>query len=255
MTSKEERERRRAERLEAEQREAGSERRRLLLGYVVAGGLTLAVVIGLFVALAGGDGSDETQVGGKEIPELAHIELQSGSVHGYAPDGRDGTPPPPVEQGDLQRAAAGAGCKLQSDLPDEGSTHITDESEIPDYGTRPPTSGNHHPEQLADGAYGVTPEPWYLLHALEHGRIAIHYSPDLPEPDQLELKGLFEDDFDAMLLSPNPAMPDEVAVTAWTQLLTCPTYEGAATLDAIRAFRDTYRGQGPESVAVMIPDA
>ena len=43
-------------------------------------------------------------------------------------------------------------------------------------------------------------------------------------------------------------MPYEVAATAWTQLIGCPTYEGAATLDAIRDFRDIYRGQGPEDV-------
>ncbi len=35
-------------------------------------------------------------------------------------------------------------------------------------------------------------------------------------------------------------------MAAWTQLATCETYDGAATLDLIRAFRDIYRGQGPE---------
>ena len=58
-----------------------------------------------------------------------------------------------------------------------------------------------------------------------------------------------------MLLFPNPEMPYEVAATAWTQMLGCDTYEGEATLDAIRAFRDTYRGQGPEPVPIVIPDA
>ena len=53
-----------------------------------------------------------------------------------------------------------------------------------------------------------------------------------------------------MLIFPNPDMPYEVAATAWTQLIGCKKYEGAATLDAIRAFRDTYRGQGPEAVAI-----
>ena len=51
-----------------------------------------------------------------------------------------------------------------------------------------------------------------------------------------------------MLLFPNPEMPYEVAATAWTQLMGCKSYEGAATLDAIRDFRDAYRGQGPENV-------
>jgi hypothetical protein len=30
--------------------------------------------------------------------------------------------------------------------------------------------------------------------------------------------------------------------------MTCDSFEGAATLDAIRAFRDAYRGRGPEAI-------
>ena len=42
-----------------------------------------------------------------------------------------------------------------------------------------------------------------------------------------------------------------VAVTAWTQLMSCDTHEGAPTLDAVRDFRDIYRGQGPEDVPLV----
>ncbi len=252
MSSKSERERRRRERLEAEQRQAAAERRRLLLGYGVAGALAVAVVIGIVVVIAGSGGDDTAQVGGEAIPAAAHIEVQSGFVHGFKPDGREGTPPPPLEQGDLETAADAAGCELMLDLPDEGSTHVTNESDIPDYGTNPPTSGNHNPNQQADGAYSEMPDPWYFVHALEHGRIEIQYSPDLPEADQLELKGVFDEDPAGMLIFPNDEMPYEVAVTAWTQMMGCKTYDGAATLDAIRDFRDTYRGQGPENVPIQL---
>lgn len=257
MTSREERDRRRTERVEAEQKEAAAEKRRLLLGYVVAGGLALAICVGIVVAIAGSGGGDagDQKVDGKEIPAVAHIELQSGYAHGYASDGRVGTVPPPVQQGDLEKAADEAGCELKLDLTDEGADHISKESEIPDYGTDPPTSGNHNPSQQADGAYSEQPDPWYVVHSMEHGRIEIQYSPDLPEADQLELKGLFDEDFDGMLLFPNSEMPYAVATTAWTQTMGCPTYEGRATLDAIRAFRDTFRGQGPEPLAIVIPDS
>ena len=161
--------------------------------------------------------------------------------------------PPPLQQGDLQAAAKAADCELRLNLPDEGNTHITKESQIPDYGTNPPTSGNHNPEQLADGAYAVMPQPWYFVHSLEHGRIEIQYSPKLPESDQLALKGVFDESPDGMLMFPNTEMPYEVAATAWTQLLGCKTYEGRATLDAIRDFRDTYRGQGPEPLPITVP--
>jgi Protein of unknown function (DUF3105) len=252
MSAKSERERRRAERLAAERQELATARRRLVFGYVVAGALTVAVLVGIVLAIGGGGGGD--QVGGEDLPAAAHIETQSGFLHDYQPDGREGTPPPPIAQGDLQKAAAAAGCDLRLDLPDEGNTHITKESEVPDYKTNPPTSGNHNPEQLADGAYAEYPEPWYTVHSLEHGRIAIQYSPDLPERDQLAIKGVFDQDPAGMLLFPNPDMPYDVAVTAWTQLMGCERYEGAKTLDAIRDFRDTYRGLGPESlIPIVIP--
>jgi hypothetical protein len=253
MSAKSERERRRAERLEAEQRELANARRRLVFGYIVAGALTLAVIVGIVVAVGGG--GDSGQVNGEDIPDNAHVQINSGFLHGYKLDGREGTPPPPLQQGDLQKAAAAAGCKLMLDLPDEGATHITEESQIPDYKTNPPTSGNHNPEPLADGAYAEFPQPWYFVHSLEHGRIEIQYSPDLPGKDQLALKGVFDEDPPGMLFFPNPDMPYEVAVTAWTQLMGCPKYEGAKTLDAIRDFRDTYRGLGPESqVPIVIPN-
>ena len=42
---------------------------------------------------------------------------------------------------------------------------------------------------------------------MEHGRIEIQYTPDLPEADQLALKGVFDEDPDGMLLFPNPECP------------------------------------------------
>ena len=251
MSSRSEREKRRAERLAAEQEAAASERRRLMIGYAVAGVITLAVLVGLFIVITSG-GDDANQVDGKDIPDAAHVQAQSGYLHDLTLDGREGTPPPELQQGDLQLAAKGAGCELQLDLPDEGAEHITDEKDIPDYETNPPTSGNHSPENQADGAYLDEPEPWWVVHSLEHGRVEIQYSPDLPEEDQLALKGVFDQRPGGMLLFPNSKMPYDVAVTAWTQLMGCPKYEGAATLDAIRDFRDTYIGLGPEPLPLEI---
>lgn len=248
---KEEQERRRAERLAAEQRESSAERRRLLAGYIVAGALTLAVVVGLVIVLS--SGNDDGDVSSGDFPEEAHIQVQSGSVNDVPVDDREGTPPPPLEQGDLEAAAREAGCELQLDLPDEGNAHIEPTEEEPNYQTNPPTSGDHvvPPLMQADGAYAENPGSLYVLHSLEHSRINIQYSPDLPEEDQLALKGVFDEDPAGVLFFPNEDMPYDVAATAWTQLIGCPTYEGAATLDAIRDFRDIYRGQGPEDVPIV----
>jgi hypothetical protein len=249
MPSREERERRRAERLAAEKAEAASQRRRLIVGYVTAGALTLAVVVGLGVVIASSGGGAD-QVSGEDLPAAAHIEVDTGFVNDAKPDGREGTPPPPIEQGDLQKAADEAGCELRLDLSSEGSDHVPDD-ELPEWDTNPPTSGDHSAQQQADGAW-TDVAPGNTLHSLEHGRIDIQYSPDLSEKEQLELKGVFDEDPAGMLFFPNPDMPYEVATTAWTQLLGCDSYEGQATLDAIRDFRDTYRGRGPEPFAITI---
>lgn len=94
-------------------------------------------------------------------------------------------------------AAEAAGCELELDLRDEGADHIGGGRE-PEYATSPPTSGPPAAVPLADGAYLSAPEPRHWVHSMEHGRVVIHYGPEV--------------------------------------------------LDAIRAFRDEFRGQGPEDV-------
>lgn len=250
---KQEKERLRQERLEAEKRAHAAARKRLVLGYVVAGILGVAVVGGALFAIASG-GSDGGGGGGSDDSANVNTEF------GFLPDDlevdeREGTPPPPVANGDLTGASNEAGCDLQTDLPDEGNTHFTNETKVVERKTNPATSGDHYfnPNEvgtgaLADGAFLETPPENRIVHSLEHGRVAIQYSPDLPEEDQLALKGVFDADRPGVDLFPNADMPYDVAVTAWTNLVGCETYEGAATLDVVRAFRESFRGQGPEPV-------
>jgi hypothetical protein len=77
----------------------------------------------------------------------------------------------------------------------------------------------------------------------------IEYAPDLPEKDQLELKGLYDTMFGGTLLFPNTNMDYAVAATTWTNLLGCNKYRGAITLDAIRDFgKATWGRYGGEPV-------
>ena len=244
---KEERERLRAERLAAQKSATSDERRRLILGYFVAGVLGALVIAGIVVAVmnSGGGGSGDEA----EANEAAGIDPNTGFVvpSDITPDEREGTPPPELQQGDLAAAAKAADCDLELDLEDEGNTHIAPDAKTPDYKTNPPTSGDHSPENLADGAYLDFPDTINSTHSLEHGRIEIQYSPDLPEEDQLALKGLFDSDPQGMLMFPNPDMPYDVAATAWTNMLACDSYS-PEVIDAITDFRDEFRGQGPEQI-------
>ena len=252
---KQEKERLRQERIEAERRASADARKRLILGYVVAGILGVAVVGGAIYAIAS-SGDDGGSGGGGDDSDNVATEF------GFLPDDlpvdeREGTPPPEVVNGDLVGASNVAGCDLQLDLRDEGNAHFDDVDKVVERDTNPPASGDHFaangPDEpgsgaLADGAFLQMPPENRTIHSLEHGRIVVQYSPDLPEEDQLALKGLFDEQPEGILLFPNPEMPYEVAATAWTQLVGCDTFEGAATLDVIRAFRDQYLGRGPEPV-------
>jgi hypothetical protein len=232
MSGKSDREKRRQERIEAEQADAGSDRSRLIIGYAVASTVVLAIAVLVFVLASGGDDA------GAEGDSHINLNAAVGSTNGVQPDNRAGTPPPEAKVTDVEDAAEQAGCQLRLRLPDEGNQHIPEGADAPDYGTNPPTSGPHvePPFQQADGAYAEMPAEINMVHTLEHGRLEIQYSPNLPDKDQLALKGLYDTMYGATLLFPNDRMSYEVAATTWTNLLGCPTYKGAATLDAIRAF-------------------
>jgi hypothetical protein len=254
---REERERLRRERLAAQQRASSEERRRLMLGYAVAGVIVLAILVGIVMVVAGG-GEQTVTAGGRELSEedlrAAGIQSASGVINDYALDTREGTEPPPVQEGRLEEAAKAAGCKLRLDLPNEGNTHFGEGAEPPKYKTDPANSGDHiNPDKVqSDGAYAEPVEPKYYVHSLEHGRVVIQYAPELPEEEQLQLKGVFDESPEGMLLSPNDTMDSLVAAAAWQNLLLCDEFRGQATLDAIRAFRDTFRGRGPEAVPVVL---
>jgi len=245
----EERERLRQAREERESSQSKSERRRLFVAYAVAGVIGLAVVAGIVVAASGGGG------GGGE----AHLNPGSGSVNGFEPDERDGADIPAPVETNLDKAADKAGCVVRLELEDEGKSHLPPTATAPEYGTNPPTSGNHAdaPYQQADGAYDEMPDEIFIVHSLEHGRMEIQYSPDLSDDEQLELKGLYDTMYGGTLLFPNDNMEYAVAATTWTNLLGCPEYKGAATLDAIRAFGKKtwgrYGGEGTGAVKGPTP--
>ncbi len=226
---KEQKERLRAERLERERQAQSADRRKRLVGYGVGGVLAIALLIGLGIlalgGVLGGDDSSGSTVSQGEYPE--------GSV-------------PPVETADLQEAAMAAGCELE-EIPEEGSEHVAEGTTV-EYEGNPPTSGDHVLVPAEDGAYTESPPTEALVHALEHGRIFIQFDPTVPESVKGDLKALYDEDPYHMIIAPNDTdMPYEVAATTWTQTLGCLKMNDKV-FDAIRAFRDEYRDEGPEFV-------
>jgi hypothetical protein len=222
---KDEKERRRQERLAQERALAEQERRRRLYAIIGGAGLVLAAVAAIIVVIAAGGGDGGGDPGSSELTVKA-------------------TDPPPQETDDLVQAAKKAGCVLRNP-PIEGRTHVTKPVE---YGTNPPTSGNHNPVPTPDGAYATSPTKEHLVHALEHGRIIIQWRPGTPRSRLAQLKGLFDEDPYHLILVPNNTdMPYAVAVTAWGHSAGCKKFTDDA-FDVFRAFKTRYVDKGPEFV-------
>jgi hypothetical protein len=236
MTSRrEEKDKRRAERLAAERAHAEQAKRRRLYSIVVGGVLAVAAAAAI-IAVAATGGGDNGGSGPSDLP------APSQSFEGAAT-------PPQQQETDLFAVAREAGCVLRNPVI-EGREHVPSDKDV-EYKTNPPTSGNHDPVWAEDGVYSTAPTAKtmkHFVHTLEHGRIEIHYDPALDRRHIAQLGGLFNDDPYHMVLMPNRRMPDVVAATAWGHLLGCKKVNDQ-TFDAIRAFRDRYRDQGPEQAA------
>ena len=222
----EEKARLRAEREAAEQAAAKNAARRKRLGIILGAVLVAAVaVVVALAAFAGGDDGTNQSQGDTNIP--------------------------PQRIDNLAEAARAAGCKVEQQ-PDRGSSHT---SEKVTYETNPPTSGDHDPQAAADGIYaaGNPPDLEQSVHSLEHGRINVQYRQGTPAQQVNQLEALLgeefkgEEGYHTLLFENQTNMTAAVAATAWTQSVTCPTFNDKV-FDAIRAFRRTYVDKGPEFV-------
>ena len=230
----EEKEQRRLEReaQEAKERAAAARKRRLT---TVLGALAALVIVGGGIALAMGALKGDDKGGGGDGPKQAEatdVKL------------------PEQEITDVDDAAKAAGCKLEHPKF-EGAGHEDREFAATDFETNPPTSGEHFPEWYDDGIYapGDAPEVGKLVHTLEHGRVNFQYRPGTPGDvvGKLEAVAAEKTGYHILLYENTTNMDAQVAATAWTQLLTCPSYNDKVP-DALRTFYDSYVDKGPEQV-------
>ena len=228
----EEKERRRKERLEREEaeRRAAATKRRLQLvgGGVLALAAIAAVVVAVVVGLGGGE--DGPKVPGSDASAQAAAKLPEQKIT------------------DLEDAAKAAGCTL-SNPRYEGADHEDKAFTAKDYGTNPPTSGNHNPVWYEDGIYepGDTPRLGELVHTLEHGRIDVQYKKGTPKSVVADLETFVgeNDGYHMVMFENTTNMEAQVAATAWTHSLTCQEMK-PEVFDALRTFRDKYLDKGPE---------
>jgi hypothetical protein len=225
----EEKERRRQERLAAEQAAKRGQDVRKRAG--IALGALVAVAVAVFAVITVASGDDDIN-----------------------PGAGTGATIPGVRITDLTEAARAAGCRVREELPEEGRDHLAPDARVR-YRTNPPTSGDHVLVAAQDGIYapGNPPDLKESVHALEHGRINIQYRRGTPAQVVNQLETMFNEEvqgvagYRSLLFENQSGMRDAVAATAWQWMITCPTMNDRV-FDAIRAFREERQGKGPEIV-------
>jgi hypothetical protein len=226
----------RREREERERQARAAKQRKKLVGYGAGGLLALAVLVVLVVLATGGGG------GGGADAAAAELFPDSGSF-------------PEQKLFEVAPAAKAAGCTLRS-VKGNPATHTTSLDDRIKYKTNPPTTGRHYEIPADDRIYGQAPQDEELVHSLEHGRVIFWVKPSLPEEQRADIRALVDDDPYQMLLVPRRNMPYAVAATAWNadpppngtgRMLLCDDVNDK-TFDALAAFRDEHRSQGPEPI-------
>lgn len=145
----------------------------------------------------------------------------------------------------VSRLEAGS-CKYDTRTDSDagaGGNHVTGAVR---YTVDPPSGGNHDPAPASSGIYTLETKPRdeQIVHALEHGYVAVWYRPDLAAAslDELTtLAGRYDRD---VLLVPRASLSQPVAATAWHRRILCAQPD----LKAVELFVTTYRNQGPEKV-------
>jgi hypothetical protein len=140
---------------------------------------------------------------------------------------------------------ASAGCSYRS-YPSEGRGHVTSLSAKVKYKTFPPTSGTHYYLPAIWNRYTTPLALVQEVHNLEHGGVIIQYGDEVPQATVEELVAFYDSSPNGMLLAPLPKLGKKIALTAWTRLATCTGFNEKA----FAAFRDAFRGHGPEPFPV-----
>jgi len=166
-----------------------------------------------------------------------------------------------------------AGCTLSTSKSAPSAEHISSLSvkNHVTYSTYPPVSGRHYYIPPIWGNYTQPVDPRQAVHAEEHGGIDIWLGPNVSAADRSRINDFYDESPDAMLVTPientatavtypKHAPPNaKIYLTAWTvQIKNGNIVNGTNVIaacrhfdeKAFRAFRDEFRGKGPERFPV-----
>ena len=121
------------------------------------------------------------------------------------------------------------------------------------YETSPPTHGEHAEPTLPCGVIGEQVPNERLVHNLEHGVVAVLYTPDL-EPDAIkDIEDIARGYESHVLSAPYVEMETPIALVAWANMIRLDSFDQVAIKGFIDAFRQG--GQAPEAFQQCPADA
>jgi Protein of unknown function (DUF3105) len=145
-----------------------------------------------------------------------------------------------------------AGCTYKVVKGDSAGHHVTSLNAKIKYNTFPPSSGTHYYQPAVWDFYTDPVNPIQVVHNEEHGGVIIWWGPDVPESTIEQLRNFYNEDPVSMFGTPIAGLGKKIALTAWTsdsdgihgRVATCARFDEKA----FTAFRDAFRGKGPEGV-------
>jgi hypothetical protein len=167
-----------------------------------------------------------------------------------------------------------AGCTMKSvpplpptaDVQNGGYHHdsptLTSKVE---WSTDPPSAGGHYPLWAVWDFYDSPVNPRRIVHNEEHGGVIIWWGDKVPAATIAKLRAFYDESPEGMVGTPYPSLGNKIALTAWTRLpgsyyekgnygmgriAICSRFDETA----FRAFRDAFRGKGPEVQITLADD-
>jgi Protein of unknown function (DUF3105) len=151
---------------------------------------------------------------------------------------------------DLPTTLQAAGCTFKT-VKAKSRQHVTSLDAKLKFNTTPPTTGTHYYAPATWGFFATAANPIQVVHNEEHGGVIIWWGDKVPQSTIDKLHEFYSSSPNGMLGTPYPKLGDKIALTAWTapagglghgRVAICGSYDEKA----FTAFRDAFRGKGPE---------
>ena len=169
---------------------------------------------------------------------------------------------------DVKAAMTAAGCTIRDVKPLPPTKNVNSGGYHADsptlttkvkWSTDPPSAGGHYPLWAVWNFYRAPQNPRQVVHNEEHGGVIMWWGPKVPASQIDLMEKFYRESPNSMLGTPYAKLGNKIALTAWTgdpakyyrngnygigHIAICPRFDETA----FKAFRDAYRGKGPEGI-------